>query len=119
MCNPLHRVNCSGAHASADGKCTHFLPEKAIQELRVKYGLFFLGARKKFLAHQPTIGTQSFATAVRRPRDIGAATRTTALGKRGVASVVPRISVLSQSDVFNPTEELPTSTGPGVRLRAC
>jgi hypothetical protein len=47
-----------------------------------------LDDRKKFLAHQPTIGTQSFATAVRRPRGIDPATETTALanGRRVVGT---------------------------------
>jgi hypothetical protein len=61
-----------------------FLQEKDIQELRAKDGLSFMDARKKFLAPQPTIETQSFATAVRRPRGIDAATQTTALVNRGI-----------------------------------
>jgi hypothetical protein len=117
--SPPHCVNCFGAHVSADRKCPIFLEERAIQELRDNDGLSFMDARKKFLAHQPKIGTQSFATAVRRPRGVVAATQTSALVKRGVASVAPRTTVPSQSEACIQTEDLPTSTVPGVKLRAC
>jgi hypothetical protein len=74
--NPPHCVNCSGAHASADMKCSVFPQEKAIQEFRAKHGLSFMGAPKTFHVHQPTIVTQSFTTAVCRPRGIDAANLT-------------------------------------------
>jgi hypothetical protein len=37
----------------------------------------------------------------------------------GVASVAPRTTMPSQSEVPTQTEDLPTSTVPGVKLRAC
>jgi hypothetical protein len=43
--NPPHCVNCSRAHASADRRCPVFLDERAIQELRVKDGLFWMPER--------------------------------------------------------------------------
>jgi hypothetical protein len=116
---PPHCVNCSRAHASADKESPVFRQEKAIQELRDKDGLSFLVARDKFLAHQPTAGTQSFATAVRRPRRFDAATQTTALVNRGVASVAPRTTVAGQMEVATHTEDVPTFTVPVVKLRAC
>jgi hypothetical protein len=87
------------------------LQEKAIEELRAKDGLSFLDARKKFLAHQPTTGTQSFASAVRRPCGADAATQTTALVNSGVASVAPRTTypVSRRSPPKPKTSQPPTS----------
>jgi hypothetical protein len=110
--NPSHCVNCSGAQASADRKCPDFLQEKAIQELGVKDGLSFLDARKKFLANQPTIGTKSFATVVRRPLGIDTLTQTKALVDRGVASVAPRTNIPSRRS----PPKLKTSQTPPYRL---
>jgi hypothetical protein len=72
-------VNCSRAHASADRRCPVIPDEKAIQELRVKDGLSLLDARKKFLEKKPKTGTQSYASALRRPQGTDATTQTTAL----------------------------------------
>jgi hypothetical protein len=85
----------------------------------VKNGLCFLDVRKKFLAHQPTVGTHSFATAVRRPRGIDAAMHTAAIVNSGAASVAAPTKMPSQSETCIQTEDLRTSTAPGVKLRAC
>jgi hypothetical protein len=71
--------------------------QEVVQELPVSDDLFFLGSCKEFLAHQPTTGIQSFATVVRRPRGIDAATQVTALVNQGVESVAPRTTVPTHS----------------------
>jgi hypothetical protein len=117
--NPPHCVNCSGAHASADRRCPVFLDEKAIQELRVKDGLSFLNARKKFLENKPKTGTQSHASALRRSQGNDAAAQTTALPSRGSTSPPPRTTVSTQSEISTNTEDLPTPTVPAVKIRDC
>jgi hypothetical protein len=95
-----------------------FLQEKAIQELRVSEGLFFLDAPNIY-RRKPTIRTQPFARSVRSPPGIDAATQITAGVNRCSASVACRKTVPSQSDACTQTEDLTTSTAPGVELRVC
>jgi hypothetical protein len=45
--NPLHCINCSGAHTSGDRMCFVFLGKKAIQEVWVIGHLSFLDTQKK------------------------------------------------------------------------
>jgi hypothetical protein len=52
------------------GTLVRFLQEEAIEELRAKDGLSFMDARRRFISHQTTTGSQSFATAVRRPPSV-------------------------------------------------
>jgi len=44
-----HSINCDSNYTSADKKCPVFFIERNIQVLKVKEGLTFLKARKKFL----------------------------------------------------------------------
>jgi hypothetical protein len=117
--DPPHCVNCSGAHASTDRRCPVFLDEKAIQELCVKDSLSFLDAQKKFLENKPKSGTQSYASAVRRPQGTDAATQTTALPSRGRTSPLPRTTVPTQSEVSTQTEDLLIPIVSAVKIRAC
>jgi hypothetical protein len=66
-------VNCFEAHTSGDIWC-HFLDEKAIQELWVEGGLFFVDAQKKFFENQPKTRTPSYASALCHPQGIVAVT---------------------------------------------
>jgi hypothetical protein len=96
---PPHCVNRFGTFASADRKCPVFLDEEAIQELRGKYGLFFLDIRKKFLVNEPKTGTPSCALALMHSQGINAATVTTALPYQGDVSAPPQTIVATQSEV--------------------
>jgi hypothetical protein len=98
---PPRCVNCSGPHASADRSA----PSSSRRRLLSNFGTRTV---KPF-----RIGTQTFATAVRRPRGI-AATQTTAVVDSGVVSVAP-----CQSEVSIQTEDLSIFILPGVRLRVC
>jgi hypothetical protein len=85
-------VNCSGAHESAD-RCPVFLDETAIQNF-VSRTVFPLDALKKFLENEPKTGTQSYASALRRPQVTDAATQTKALN--GFLTRLPELQSLIQ-----------------------
>jgi hypothetical protein len=109
---PPHCVNCSGAHVFGDRRHPVFLDEKAIQELQVKDSLSFLDAWKKFFENKPKTGTQSYASALRRPRGIDATMQTTALLNRDNTTTLPQTTGSSQSEVCTQTKDLPTPTIP-------
>jgi hypothetical protein len=47
-------------HVSGDRKCSIYLDEKAVQELRVQDNLSLVVTLKKFLESKPQAGSQSY-----------------------------------------------------------